>query len=191
MAVLNDMLMFMLSYALILVIGFIIINWLSGGFFSVFIKVKLSRGRLVFVEVKSKLVHYYVPGRIQGGFLVYHDRESKRNKQKEPKRLAIPEDNVFYRSGGCNCVKVDEDKNCLFVFNLDGVSGFDAIKWSNLLSRALTKPALEDDGKTRILIIVILIAVILLAFGLVMVYVKIGSLQQAIQGLGNVAGVNV
>lgn len=184
--IINEMLQFLLSYVLVLVIGFVLIQWLSGGFFTKFLKVKASRGKLVLVNVRSKLIHYFVAGKIEGEFLVYQDRESRANKQKEPKRLAIKENNVFYRAYGVSCINVDESTNNIIAPNMSVVPGFDSLKFSNLLTRALFKPSLDEDDTTKKIVIGILIVCILLILGLIVVYVKIGTIESLIASLNTI-----
>lgn len=190
-AFLSSMWKFVLSYALIILIGFFLINWLSNGFLTIFLKVKASRGRLVLVNVRSKLLHYFVAGRVEGEYLVYHDRESKKSALKEPKRLVIPDEQVFYRAYGVNAVNVDEATGSIFKMDLKGVTGFDPIKFSNLYSRALTKPSLMEDKNLKTMIIVILVAVIIVGLGLYIVYSKLGSIGSAVEGIKQISGVNI
>ena len=189
----SDAIYFMISYAGILLIGFGLIQWLSNGFFTKFLRVKASRGKLVLVNVRSKLLHYFVSGKVEGSFLVYDDRESKANKQKEKKRIVLP-DGAFYRAIGVSCVNVDEEKNSVIMPGGEGVVGYDAIKFSNLYTRALFKPSVSPEDKTKLLIIVVLILCLLLALGLVMVFTKVNAVGEAVALLnqvGGVTGVNV
>ena len=61
--VLIQMLQFMLSYAIILTIGYLLINFLSNGFFNVFIIVKISRGKKTLVKVVGIADSYYKAGK--------------------------------------------------------------------------------------------------------------------------------
>lgn len=192
MSVINEMLLYALSYSLVIGIAFFLLQFLSNGFFLKFLKVKISRGRLVMVNVRSKLQHYFIHGNIEGDFLVYNDRESQANKQKEPKRLAIPKDKtVFYRAFGVNVINVDEALNCIIAPDMKGVTGYDAIKFSSLYTRALFKPSLAEDVATKKIIIGVLILCLLLLIGIVLLYVKIGSINDAILSLRSVTGGNV
>lgn len=190
--VLKDMLLYVLSYALVIGIAFFLLQWLSNGFFLKFLRVKASRGQLVMVNVRSKLQHYFVHGKIEGDFLVFHDRESKANKQKEPKRARIPDNRtVFYRAFGVNVINVDEATNNVIAPDMGVVPGFDAIKYSSLYTRALYKPSLAEDDVTKKLVIGVLIVTILLVLGLILIYTKLGSLNEAFLGVKSVVGTNI
>lgn len=184
----SDAIYFMISYAGILLIGFGLIQWLSNGFFTKFLKVKASRGKLVLVNVKSKLLHYFVPGRVEGGFLVYDDRESKANKQKEKKRVIIPE-GAFYRAIGVSCVNVDEESNSVILPGGSAVAGYDAIKFSNLYTRALYKPSVAPEDKTKILLVVTLVICVIIIFGVIALYTKLVAVNDAVALLNQVGGV--
>jgi len=181
----NDIYYFIISYALIILFGFGLIQFLSNGFLSVFLKAKASRGRKILINVRSKTTHYFVTGLIEGDFLVFDDRESKRNKQKTPKRLAIPSDkNIFYRAFGVTTCNVDEGDNKFILPEGSSVSGFDAIKHSNLYTRALTKPAEIDGDLVKKLLIAIGI-LCLLGFGFL--YFKMETLNTTINAINTVA----
>lgn len=184
----SDAIYFMISYAGILLIGFGLIQWLSNGFFTKFLKVKASRGKLVLVNVRSRLIHYFVSGKVEGGFLIYDDRESRANKQKEPKRVIAP-DGAFYRAIGVSCVNVDEESGAIIMPSGSSVSGFDAIKYSNLYTRALYKPSVAPEDKTKIIIIVVLIICIVLIFFMIALYVKLGAVGDMVNVLNQVGGV--
>jgi len=193
MTALTELMTFVLSYIIVLFIGFFLIQFLSNGFFMKFIKIKASRGKKVLVEVRGRLQHYYVAGVPEGGWLIYRDNEAKREGRKSVKRLALPREfNPFYRKMNVNCVNVDEEKNSIMrPDNLRGIPGYDALKWSNLLKRALMSVKIKDDSKV---ILAILIIVLLLVLGMIIIFAKLGSLQESIEGikaLTHVTGGNV
>lgn len=183
----SDVVYFMISYAGIILIGFGLIQFLSNGFFTKFLKVKASRGKLVLVNVRSRLIHYFVSGKVEGGFLIYDDRESKANKQKEPKRVIAP-NGAFYRAIGVSCVNVDEESGAIIMPGGSSVSGFDPIKFSNLYTRALYKPSVAEP-KDKMIMVAVLIICLLLILGLVVVYVKVGAIGEAVNLLNQVGGV--
>jgi len=168
---------------LVIGIAFFLIDFLSNGFLIIFLKAKASRGKKILINVRSKTIHYFTTGEIQGDFLVYHDRESKRNKQKTPKRLAIEKNDVFYRAFGVTVCNVEEGDNNFIAPYGSSIPGFDAIKHSNLYTRALTKPAEDDKDLLKILLIVVLV-LCLLGFGFV--YFKVETVNIAVEGLKTV-----
>ena len=181
----NPVLSLMLGYFCVLLLGFLFLNFLSGGYLLKFLRVKSSRGSKILVMVRSKLNFYSVVGRLEGDFLVYHDRESKANKQKTPKRISV--DRVaFYRAYGVWCINVDEANNSVLASGGE-VSGFDAIKMNNLFERALYKPSPEANDK--ILVIIILVLAVLSLILLAAVFVKLNKLHAGISALANIGRV--
>lgn len=179
----NEFVLFFISYAAILVGGFVLVNWLSNGFLLVLMRVKATRGRKVLIIVKSKLQNYFVIGKVVEGFLIFRDNACKLEGRESFKRITVPNGAVF-RMFMVNCVWFDEERNCILRPDLKGVTGFDAIKWNNILIRALKKPKIEDN---KILMIIILIVVILVFFGVIAIFVKVNQLQQLIQSINTIA----
>lgn len=175
----QDIYAFMISYGAVIIIAFALMQFLTNGFLWTFLKIKGSRGKKVLVEVRGKMQNYYTTGVIQEGWLIFRDNVAKAAGRKAQKRLAVPTYAV-YRKLNVNCINVDEERNCVLMPDLRGVSGYDAIKWEGYLVRALTAPKLQDNS---ILLIVILIAVLLVGFGVIFIAVKMGNLQASVNGL--------
>lgn len=187
----QDIFMYMISYAIVIVGGFIFFNWLSNGYLIKLISVKSSRGKKILIHIKSKLQYYIVIGKLEGDFIVYIDREARANKQKTPKRVVI-DSQGFYRDLGVWNVNIDEASNNIFKPTGETIPGFDAIKYANLYERALLKPT--PEMKDKIFIIIILIIVIISLFLCIALFVKVQQLDIAIKGLSQVSkvvGVNV
>lgn len=189
----DDLIYFVISYALIIIIGWLLINFLSNGFLNIFMKVKASRGSKLLVKVRSKTQHYFVSGVIEGEFLVFHDRESKSMKNKTPKRLVVNV-NDFYRAFNLICIDVDEAKGIIIKPDGNEVEGFDPIKWNNILTRALTKPSLDQDElmelQKKLTIVAIILTIVCLA-GIGYLVVLNGEVMTAINGITSVTGGNV
>lgn len=189
----KDALYFMASYLAILLGGFALLNWLSAGVLSKFLRVKASRGKYILCIIHTKLRSYVTKGWLEGEDLVYYDNESKANKQKTPKRI-FADRTCFYRYMSVWACNVDEAKNNLIKPDGSIKPGFDAIRWNNLYLRALMKPSAEE--KDKIFLWVILGVLVLIIILLVVCLVKIGAVNNAIAGLNqikaaSVAGVNV
>jgi len=163
--VLREGLLIVGSYLAIVVIGFFLMNFLSAGFFTRFIKVRASRGKLVMVKVRGVTDHYYRSGSVTEKTLIYTARG-----QKEKKRIPLPDKNVFYRSMMATFIDVDEDKNTI-IMPEDGkeVSSYDAEKYEQLIQRALYKPALMDKNEK---IMLLMLGAVILGVIIVFFYVK-------------------
>jgi hypothetical protein len=178
----NEFLLYLISYSAVLIGGFIFVNWLSNGFLLILMRVKSTRGTKVLVIVKSKLQNYFIIGKVVEGFLIFRDNACKLDGRKTEKRIAIPNGSVF-RMFSVNCIWFDEEINCILRPDLKGVTGFDAIKWNNILIRALKRPSIEDP---KLLLIIILVICILLLFGLIAIYARVNQLQSLIMSLKTV-----
>jgi hypothetical protein len=155
--VLKTMLTYIASYIMVLLIGYLLIQFLSSGFFSKFLKVKASRGKKVLVNVRTMTDHYFVAGWIEESFLVYKDR------QKELRRIQAKHPQI-YRAIGVNCINVSEDTNSVISPEGQEVSGFDAIKFENLYKRALMRPQIKDRKDQILMIVLVVLFLVLLAF---------------------------
>jgi hypothetical protein len=185
----KDTLYFLASYIFIIVGGFLLINFLSGGYLTKFLRVKASRGGKILVKVHNKLKTYCVLGWLEGEDLLYFDNESKRNKQKTPKRVTAKDRDIFYRFSGVWAVDVDEATNNVFKHDGSTIAGFDVIRWNNLYLRALMKPAPEDKDKLIAFITLALAGLCLLL--IIVVLVKFGGLQSAVNNLGAIKSASV
>lgn len=160
----HDIYYFIISYALLLAIFFGLIQFLSNGFFSTFIRVKASRGKLVLVCVHSILGRYYKAGSFDGHALNY------KNRNKDKKRILIdPKDSPVYRSMNVNCIDVDDETNNVLNKIFGEVAGHDAVKTDNLIVRALTRPVIGDKH-AKIMLIIAIITVAVCVFTLFKVF---------------------
>ena len=148
---------FLISYIVVILIGFLLMQFLSNGFFSKFLKVKASRGKKVLVKTKTMTDVYYTSGHIEEEFLVYADR------QKEKRRIKISEKDT-YRAIGVSCININETKSSVIRTTGEEVSGFDAIKIENLYIRAMTRPQIKDKKEQIKTVLAILVLVAVLGF---------------------------
>jgi amino acid transporter len=145
---------FLVSGAVLMGIVVFIMNFLLGGFLGPFLKVKASRGRKVLVRVHHPIQDFFRVGEIVEGFLVYVDRA------KETRRLKM-QPGIVTRSLNVYWVEVDDEKNCFFKRESgDAVSGFDAVKFDELLKRALYRPLTLGDQLLKIALILLAIVVL-------------------------------
>lgn len=147
MAFISELLMIVASYLGVFILTVIAINWLLGGLFAPYVKVRGSRGKLVLVKVKNMVSDYFRTGTVEERFLVFKDRK------KEVRRIVLPAQKMsIYRSLGVSCIDIDDEKNAVVIYDNTLVIGFDAVKFNDLYTRALFKPSLVDN-KMMILII--------------------------------------
>lgn len=142
-------------YAIVLLLGFLMVTFLQRGFFMKFLKVKISLGRLVMVKIRAVNRDHYSVGKIEDGFLIF-------KMHKNYRRLCIPDNRIFYRSLGVTWVDIEEEKNAFCYADYSTVTGFDADKFENLYLRTLYKPTLNDNTH-KIIVVGLLIIFILVA----------------------------
>lgn len=155
----NEILIQTAYYFVVMLLTFFIVGLIQKGFFIPFLRVKISFGKFVLVKIKAINRDYYRVGRIEEGFLLYKSDGGM-------KRLSIPDSSYFYPSVGVRWIDVEEEKNAVMKPDYSTISGFDAIKYNNLYTRALTSPGLNDN-KEKIMIacfIAILIGFAILGF---------------------------
>ena len=163
-------------YAVVMFITLFLIGFLQKGFFWEFFKIKISFGKYIMVKVKAVNRDYYRVGSISEGMLVY------KMAKYDTKRITIKNQNVFYRSIGVLWVDVDEELNAIIdPINLEGVTGYDPVKYNNLYVRALTRPNIKDKIDQIILAGVILLAVLIAVVGFLLF--KQGTQIEALHGL--------
>ena len=174
----------MVAYVVVFFGTIILLNFLTKGFLFTHLRVWISRGKLILVQVRSPLQNYWITGKIAGTSLYVRDREAV--KEKTEKTLILSE-NVVTRVFGVNCVYYDEATNELLRPDLSNVAGFDAIKITNLITRALMKPQNEQDEMFRK---IVFIALGILVLGLFLIYFKLTGIEKAIAGLSSGGVIN-
>lgn len=154
--------------------GFIILIFVSvilRGFFWKYLKVRTSFGKKIMVKVTSAIRDDFEVGCVEDGFLVF-------KRRKNVLRLNVPRDRaVFYRCLAVLWVDVDDEKNSVKTLDNNHVSGFDAVKHSDLHTRALLRPAPSDDIRKKLMIIGGIAAVIMLVALLFMTYKNTATLE--------------
>jgi len=176
----NDIFYFMLSYIIILVVAYVLINFLSNGFFNVFIAVKVSRGKKTLVKVHGVADTYFRVGKVDETEIVFKDR------RKNTRRIQISKE-AIYRAAGVYCVDINDSNNCVLKPDGSAVQGFDAIKHENLYIRCLTRPNIinkKDQIKLFLMVLVILGAIGFVVYQNILLEEKLLNLAQAINKLG-------
>lgn len=145
----NDLLIQTSAYAALMIFTILGFSFFLRGFFWKYFKVRTSFGKNVMVKVRTPLRDYYAVGWVEENFLCY---------KSKPFIIRIAMDSkfkIFYRSLSINFVDVDEEKNAICTLDYSPVTGFDAKKHSDLLTRALMRPAITS-GQEKIILICVL-----------------------------------
>lgn len=178
----NPILLQALYYAIVLLLGILLVAALQRNWFWVWLRVRVSFDKYVLVKVRNVARDYGVVGHIEDGrTLVVH------MKKGQERRVVIPEGvKVFYKFLGVQTVDYDDEKNAICTADYTPVSGFDAERYNDLFKRALKKPALQDPVMRWILIlsVVTLLASIAAVFTAAAIYKQEALTQQLISQLG-------
>lgn len=164
-----------------MVVVFVALNWLLGGFLRPFLEVKRSRGRKVLVRVRNPVQDYFKAGAIEEGVLIFKDRE--KNTRRIPMQRG-----VVSRAATVYWVEIDDEKNCFFRRETgEPVSTYDPVKVDSYIVRALVRPGLFGDNTVKMLLALVIVA--LVAIGIVgfLVYknsVALNIVIENVQGAG-------
>lgn len=167
----SNILIQMVSYFAFFFAGVLLMIFLTRGFLITWFSVLISRGKKILIQVQDPIQDYFITGKIISGDLIFKDRASKKDSAKAEKRIKL-EINCIYRAYGVNCVKFNDEKDCLLSPALEGVSGFDSLKVNNLLIRALSRPETSADDIKRTITMIASIGALLI--GCVVFYKLVG-----------------
>ena len=159
----TDFLVIVGSYFVVFLATFLVFNFFTKGILWTWLRVLLSRGRSILVQVRGPIKNYWITGKLAGDKVIVKDYESKAERGK--KTLILGE-GVVYRTFGVSCVYYDEATNELIKPDLSNVAGFDLLKFDNLNTRALMRPQNEEDKRFRMIVYVGL-AVLVIIGGLI------------------------
>lgn len=177
----SDFVYFIISGLVLMSLIVFLINFLLGGLFGAFMRVKSSRGKKILVKVRNPIQDYFRAGSIDEGFLKFKDRSGQ-------DRMIVLTPGCVYRAAQIFWIDVDDQKNSLFTrAGNDEVSGFDAVKFDNLVKRALYKPLTLADRELKIILFLALIAAAAAAFTGFLVFKQgeqIAQILQILQGTG-------
>lgn len=152
---LSEVIKIVVSYVLVLGIGFGLINFMSNGFFITFIKVKISRGKKLLVEVVSLADIYFKTGIHDGNQITY------KNRQGKEKLLVVDKGSVYYKIG-VKALTTDEESNAVLNYTnkFSPMEGCDSVKMNNLLKRSIQSPTMNDNFQKIMMILVIITIVV-------------------------------
>lgn len=170
------------SYIVIIVLIYIVINFLTRGFIHQYLKVKMSRGRLVFVKCFDVADNYYMAGKI----------DTRRNllvKDKQKKVHTFSKINNIYinRELGVNIIEVNLVEGYLIKRDFSGATAFDLTMVDEMVNRAIMLPTLKG-GEAWAKIEKLLFIIIIVGIGIV-IYLLIT--QQPICNMTLPGGANI
>jgi hypothetical protein len=177
-------------YAIAMVLVIFFLAFLFRGFFWKYLRVKASMGRLILIKIRSALRDYYAVGKIEDNSLVF-----KIDKEKVNVPLTA-DTKMIYRCLGVNWVDYSENKGAFGCYDFSIISGYDPKMYSDLIKRALQKPAIADNlDKILIvgLIVAVLVALVSCYFGFInyqqgqLIAEKVAGIKGVI-GAGNFTG---
>ena len=158
--IMNDFVYFVISYALIIIMGFFFINFLSNGFFGTFLRVKASRGKKVLVEVHSVTDVYYRAGKFDESILIYKTREGRK------KSLSVSQEKVI-RKIGVFCIITDEITDNVIDYEFNAHKGGDTVTYDHLLRRVIMAPQIENMREKIMFGLLILLLVVAVFSGFI------------------------
>jgi hypothetical protein len=133
-------------YAVSILIGIMLCNYLTGNLVSSIIRVRMSKGKKILINVRGTDQWYWTVAELNNDYIRYKDRDKL-------KKSIILEETLVMRSFNLPFVITDSVRNCLMKTNLQGVSGFDAKSVDNIIVRALTAPTTDDDRMKKYILI--------------------------------------
>lgn len=197
MTVLTELMTYIASYLLIIIIGLLLMNFLTNGFITTFIRIKASRGKKIGVKVRAFGTHYFRVGEIDESSLRYKARKTMGENRKDKIKIINLPKNVdpTYKFLNITWVDVDENKNCVFYFQADkyeSVVGFDAVRMQDMIVRAAKKPNTTDWEKD-IKFLKLMSGLIILGIVIVIVVQVVTSKNAAMacQAINSVGGTNI
>jgi len=146
-------------YGIVMLCTILLLGAVQKGFLWKYLKVRASFGRLILIKARAINQDYFKVGEVSENMLVFHKLDDKIKIQLDSKA------NPIYRCLGIQWVDWDEETNNLSKTDYSTVASWDANKFSNLLKRALMRPAIGDN-KEYILIVLCILAIVAGAIGI-------------------------
>lgn len=163
MAGLYDMMLYVVSYSIIIFGIIFLLNFLTKGFILKYLRVKASRGAKSLVRVHALTEVKYRIGWVSDATLHYKE------DRKTIKHLKAGKFNVL-RELGINIFEVDEERSSIRTIDWRVSSGHNTDHFDGLLVRALQKPNLVDKTKETIMFFLQVVQTVLLGVALFLLY---------------------
>lgn len=151
----------------VLVVG--CISMVMRGFFWKYLKVRMSMGKNFLIKIRSPLRDYFAIGHVEDGFIVY-------KMDKEEIRIPLSDGSFFYKSMAVNWIDIDQSTFALCKTDYTAVEGYDAKKYSHLLTRAMMRPSIQDNKQKIMLFLIIGISICVLVIA-VLTYMNYSNIQ--------------
>jgi len=149
----NPVIVQTIGYLVVFILSIFVMNFISSGFLIKFIRAKGSRGKLILVESDGINNMAWCLGKIDGNQLKFKNPAGK-------KKTILVDRNDFYRRFGVNCITIDDETNAVRKADYTVAESFDAEAYDDLLTRALTKPQLNNNKEIIIIIAIVIILLI-------------------------------
>jgi len=172
----------MFSYVAVIILFFLIVNFLTKGFLGTYLIVKGSKGKKTLGIIHSTTDIYYKAGTWKEGFFVYKDR----SKDLKSIPIADVEFRKFVKyTLGVSAVEMDEVGNKLVDtdFNVVQMVNIDPARLNSLILRIKNRPK-EADPKE----IIKWILWIGTFFGVMFIAVKLGEVEKLLTTLQALSG---
>jgi len=180
--VLIQMLQFIMAFVGVILLFFFVINFLTKGFVLKYLIVKASQGRKLLVEISSATDDYFAIGRWEDGFLKF------KNRGKEEKAIEMNSSvfrQMITRIMGISKLNVDELGNTFLKKDFEAVKfEVDSGRLNTTLIRIKNRPV--PKSKQEQLIIIMLG---LLIIGIIILFLRLNTLAEAITNITSLAGV--
>lgn len=159
--VLRTVLINIAIYTTIMALAFFLLNFLTKGFVSVYLKVKGSRGKKVLVRVLGINGYYYRVGWFKHDQKFLHYKSRTKDSTGNAVNQFIVEREDLVNELGVSCVTYDETRNLVMTPNGEIVEGHKTGHIDDIIVRAIQFAKRED--KLLILIIILIILVLFVA----------------------------
>ena len=154
----NEILLQGMYYGIVMLLSMGAVAVYYRGFFFPYFKVRSSFGKYVMIKARSQLRDFFIVGWVEDGFLCF-------KLDKEKVRLCLnPKAKQIYKCLSVNWVDYDVETNSICSVDYTVISGFDAKKFSDLLTRALMRPSIKTGTEKIMLILIIVLVILALIF---------------------------
>jgi hypothetical protein len=183
MGAFNEILIQAAAYGAVMVFTIFGLAVFFRGYFWKYIKVRTSFGKYLMVKVRTPLRDYFAVGWVEENFLVYKVKDTTGTYTI---RIAInTNDKIVYRCMAVNWVDIDEEKNAICKANYEPITGYDAKKFSDLLTRALMRPVISS-GQEKIILVCAIAAAILAGVAVYLGYLNYDAVQKLTQAIPSI-----
>lgn len=140
MTVATDVFWIIGSYIVIIILIYVIFNFVTKGFISQYLKVKISRGKLILVKCYDVTDTFYKAGKVDSKrSLIVKDRNRKIHTFGNVNK------DYLQRELGTNLMEVDLVKGIIIKRDFSEATAYDLTLTDDMVNRALMLPKLKND----------------------------------------------